>query len=189
MADDKTFSINALAEETGKDRRTLKKLLRGLPPTEERDIGNGRIEKRWPLEHVELYLELHERGYDAEETLKSGSKMLMRYTGMELIPKLFASPTFEQAMLGMGVGELGLSKAAALEMLTGTGVIIVHAIAELFGDEHKETMQFSVPKDCVVNEWVAAKRAGRTDEYLAERWPDEPKKTKTPRAGQSNSKR
>jgi hypothetical protein len=173
MGRELTYSISGLSEETGIDRRTLKKRLRGLPAAEERDIGNGRVEKRWRLTDVRLYLELHAAGLDAEGTWESGGQMLKRFAGTELFPKLVAHPHYSGGLSGYAHGELGMSKPDALDFVSKVTLLVMSALSESFGDPDME-----IRVEGPVGEWLEAKNEGRTDVYLTENWPDTKAKPK-----------
>lgn len=65
----KLWSLNALAVELGRDRRSLARILESLPPDEEETSKSGRVSRRWRMARVVGHLIDGERGVDGEGSL------------------------------------------------------------------------------------------------------------------------
>jgi hypothetical protein len=103
------WSINALSNELGRDRRTLSKLLDDLPPAEEKHVGN-RIEKRWRLLDVLHHLSEPQAVEDNFEA------WMLDHLSKRLFPALVNSDSYVGTMLSNAIDE-GLTKHQAVRML------------------------------------------------------------------------
>jgi hypothetical protein len=172
-----TYSINALANELGKDRRTIARQLQGLPPAETRRVGR-RQEKRWRLTDVLKHVDRHRGGKDFggdtfDARYQELSDLTKKFTTEALFPGVITSKPFESALLGWARSEMHYSKAQALDALCAVSLLLIHAICDTLGDQD---LKFHVPPHSLVAKWGNAKRKKRCDSFVAEVWPDKPEK-------------
>jgi hypothetical protein len=148
------WSINALSNELGRDRRTLAKLLSDLPPAEEKHVGK-RIEKRWQLLDVLHHLSEPQAVEDNFEA------WMLDHLSKRLFPALVNSSAFVGTMLSNGIDE-GLTKHQAVRMLQTAMLAIISGLDEI--TESKLDYKAEGLLEFLVEHGI--------DHYINECWPE-----------------
>lgn len=132
------YSVNALANEFGLDRRTVERRLREVPPaqTTERE---GRSERRWYLKDVLPYLAADNKA--ATQDVDAG-ELVQLMIGEALFPRLLASSELRTTITGFARRELKLSKPQAILLYQVVAIGIAESLAAAFPNHQ---LRFAVP--------------------------------------------
>jgi len=166
-----TYSINALATELGRDRRTIARELEGLRPAETRKVGQ-RQEKRWFLADVLKHMDRHNAGEPDAKAMAEAESLCQDFCSQQLYQHLIRTKEFECGLTGYARAELGLDKARALDLLAHVAYRLLAGINEVFGAD----LKFEVADKTLAWDWQHARNDGRAEAFLKERWPDKEKK-------------
>jgi hypothetical protein len=148
------WSLNALSTELGIDRRTLGKKLADLPPAEQTH-HKTRVEKKWHLKDVVAHLGRPKSRRSSQpapsiedlendpKLLAETTKMLQKFVGAELFPKLCDCPAFSGFIVNAVIDEFGLSAKQGLRIYQLVCLAIIIGICDGFSDEN---MDFQMPE-------------------------------------------
>ncbi|MCH2160100.1 MAG: hypothetical protein MK096_15125 [Oleiphilaceae bacterium] len=154
----KLWSINALSNELGIDRRTLSKRLEDLTPAKEKKLSN-RVEKQWYLDEVVKHLnaskkvkKLERRPYyrfSETELEEFTSETIKDFIAAEYVPKTIENGIFINMIVNGVADELGISKEKAVTAYKLACLGIIYATGDGFQDED---MCFKIGEDTMIQE-------------------------------------
>ena len=137
------YSINGLAVEFGIDRRTVAKKLRQVPPADSRELGDGRIERRWRLDQVVDRLRDGELPDDVA-LRKEYDELTQRLIGAVLFPRLVCAPQFMGTIVGFAKCELHVTPAQAELLRRVVTVALGAGLQDAFPDV---VLRFTLPDE------------------------------------------
>jgi len=149
------WSINALATEFHKDRRTMAKRLEGLKPAEVKKVGK-RTEKRYYLADVVDHLH-NPTSTDAVFEAEA-MKQLQRVVAKWLVPGVLSNDHFIGTLIG-NLEDKGFTREQTLLIYKNFTVSLFSGVSDMFDDEdmHFDTgyVLDAIIKDGGAEAWAA----------------------------------